>query len=140
MQKGGVTGREQDNTRESLLYFEGPLEVQGLFEYLFNESKKVCGDECDVPLLMAPAAFPGACLKQLHPKVCSSLISQASSHLKSLATQKKRKEKTTPFGVKIMRSQVLYRAAQFATQNKCKLQWEAAGYKANKLCPNTRKV
>lgn len=107
MQKGGVTGREQDNSRESLMYFEGPLEVQGLFEYLFNESKKVCGDECDVPLLMAPAAFPGACLKQLHPKVCS----QASSHLRSLTIQ-----------------------------TKCKLQWEAAAYKANsaRLCANAR--
>lgn len=64
-----MTGREQDNTRESLLYFEGPLEVQGLFEYLFNERRKVCGEDCDVPLLMAPVAFPGACLQQLHPKV-----------------------------------------------------------------------
>lgn len=69
MQKGGTSGREQDNTRESLLYFEGPVEVQGLFEYLFNESRRFCGEECDVPLLMAPVAFPGACLKQLHPKV-----------------------------------------------------------------------
>ena len=29
-----------------------------------------------------------------------------------LAEEKKRKEKTTPFGVKLMRSQVLYQAAQ----------------------------
>lgn len=68
-QKGGATGREQDNSRESLLYFEGPLEVQGLFEYLFNEGRRVCGEECDVPLLMAPVPFPAACLKHLHPKV-----------------------------------------------------------------------
>ena len=73
MQKGGTSGREQDNTRESLLYFEGPVEVQGLFEYLFNESRRFCGEDCDVPLLMAPVAFPSACLKQLRPKVSFSL-------------------------------------------------------------------
>ncbi|KAL3163208.1 hypothetical protein ABBQ32_009610 [Trebouxia sp. C0010 RCD-2024] len=67
--RGGVTGREGDNSRESLLYFEGHLEVQGLFEYLFNERRKLCGEECDVPLLMAPVPFPAACLKQLHLKV-----------------------------------------------------------------------
>ncbi|KAL3131764.1 hypothetical protein ABBQ38_007483 [Trebouxia sp. C0009 RCD-2024] len=67
--RGGVTGREGDNSRESLLYFEGPLEVQGLFEYLFNERRKLCGEDCDVPLLMAPVPFPAACLKQLHLKV-----------------------------------------------------------------------
>ena len=55
LQKPSATaGREVDNTRESLLWFEGPLEVQGLFEYLFNEQRKVCGEECDVPVLLAP--------------------------------------------------------------------------------------
>lgn len=67
-----MTGREGDNSRESLLYFEGPLEVQGLFEYLFNERRKLCGEDCDVPLLMAPVPFPAACLKQLHLKVLRS--------------------------------------------------------------------
>lgn len=71
-----MTGREGDNSRESLLYFEGHLEVQGLFEYLFNERRKLCGEECDVPLLMAPVPFPAACLKQLHLKVLKS-----ASHL-----------------------------------------------------------
>ena len=70
LQKPSATaGREVDNSRESLLWFEGPLEVQGLFEYLFNEQRKVCGEECDVPVLLAPTAFPGACLKQTRPKV-----------------------------------------------------------------------
>ena len=69
MQKAAATGRELDNTRESLLLFEGPLEVQGLFEYLYNESRRLCGEDCDVPLLIAPAAFPGACLTQQTPKV-----------------------------------------------------------------------
>jgi len=36
--------------------------------------------------------------------------------LNTAVQQKKRKEKTTPFGVNLMRSQVLYRAAQFALQ------------------------
>ncbi|KAL0042445.1 hypothetical protein WJX77_012634 [Trebouxia sp. C0004] len=80
--KGGTSGREQDNTRESLLYFEGPVEVQGLFEYLFNESRRFCGEGCDVPLLMAPVAFPSACLKQLHPKVLG-----ASDSVKGKAVQ-----------------------------------------------------
>ena len=75
LQRGGVTGREGDNTRESLLYFEGPLEVQGLFEYLFNERRKLCGEDCDVPLLMAPVPFPAACLKQLHLKVLEAASS-----------------------------------------------------------------
>lgn len=69
MQKAAFTGREADNTQESLLYFEGPVQVQGLFEYLYNESQRMCGEDADVPLLMAPAAFPAACLMQQTPKV-----------------------------------------------------------------------
>jgi hypothetical protein len=38
----------------------------------------------------------------------------------SLCTRKKRKEKTTPFGVNSMRSQVLYRAAQDCAQQTLK--------------------
>jgi len=37
---------------------------------------------------------------------------QISAHLLGFRKEKKRKEKTTPFGVNLMRSQKLYRAAQ----------------------------
>lgn len=69
MQRAAATGREVDNLKESMLYFEGPIQVQGLFEYLYNESQRMCGEDADVPLLMAPAPFPAACLKQQIPKV-----------------------------------------------------------------------
>ena len=53
------------------------MEVQGLFEFLFNERRRLCGEECDVPLLMAPVPFPAACLKQLHLKVPLTYLSAA---------------------------------------------------------------
>lgn len=71
LQKAAPSGREADNTKESLLYFEGPIQVQGLFEYLYNEPRRVCGEDADVPLLLAPAAFPAACLKHQIIKVRS---------------------------------------------------------------------
>eukprot|EP00891_Asterochloris_glomerata_P009948 jgi/Astpho2/9948/Aster-x1619 len=53
-----------DNTAKSLLLFDGAAEVQGLFDFLLNEATRICGSDCDVPQLLAPVAFPGACLKQ----------------------------------------------------------------------------
>ncbi len=41
----------------------------------------------------------------------------ALKHRWEMCHSKKRKEKTTPFGVNLMRSQVSYRAAQSTTQN-----------------------
>jgi len=42
-----------------------------------------------------------------------------STALHGMTWEKKRKEKTTPFGVNLMRSQVLYRAAQVMTWDAC---------------------
>lgn len=47
---------------QSLAVFEGTLRCHGLFDFLLNESFRCHGDECDVPLLLAPAPFMHAAL------------------------------------------------------------------------------
>ena len=42
------------------------------------------------------------------------------AEIRTVSSEKKRKEKTTPFGVNLMRSQVLYQAAQ-ETVSSCML-------------------
>jgi len=42
----------------------------------------------------------------------SVCVGQSEADYEKKRKEKKRKEKTTPFGVDLMRSQVLYRAAQ----------------------------
>ena len=54
---------------QSLLAFEGALRVHGLFDFLLNDSHRAHGDDCDVPLLLAPAQFAHAALRSLQPKV-----------------------------------------------------------------------
>ena len=63
-----------DNTAKSLLLFDGAAEVQGLFDFLLNETTRICGSDCDVPQLLAPVAFPGACLKQHSIRVRALLL------------------------------------------------------------------
>lgn len=63
-----------DNTAKSLLLFDGAAEVQGLFDFLLNEATRICGSDCDVPQLLAPVAFPGACLKQHSVRVGTVLL------------------------------------------------------------------
>jgi hypothetical protein len=53
---------------QSLLVFEGGLRVHGLFDFLLNESFRSHGDECDVPLLLAPAQFAHASLQAAAPR------------------------------------------------------------------------
>ena len=57
-----------DNTSRSLALFQGAAAVQGLFDYLFSEALGSKGAGTDVPLLMAPVPFSGACLHQLQPQ------------------------------------------------------------------------
>ena len=54
---------------QSLLVFEGAVRVHGLFDFLLNESFRSHGDECDVPLLLAPVQFAQASLQAVQPKV-----------------------------------------------------------------------
>jgi hypothetical protein len=49
--------------------------------------------------------------------VCHTTLSMHSLQQSAALAVKKRKEKTTPFGVNLMRSQVLYRAAQVRLQS-----------------------
>ena len=63
-----------DNTAKSLLLFDSTAEVQGLFDFLLNEATRICGSDCDVPKLLAPVAFPGACLKQHSVRVRAMLL------------------------------------------------------------------
>ncbi len=58
-----------DNKAQSMLSFEGPKAVTGLFEFLLNEGAALAGDECDVPVLIAPTPFYGAGLAGITPKV-----------------------------------------------------------------------
>ena len=56
------------------------------------------------------------CLLQIMSTTVSSRIRVVTSFVR---TEKRRTEKTTPFGVNLMRSQVLYRAAQYVICNIC---------------------
>lgn len=47
---------------QSMAAFEGALRVHGLFDFLLNESFRCHGDDCDVPLLLAPTQFLHASL------------------------------------------------------------------------------
>lgn len=58
-----------DGKPASLLFFSGSSEVHGAFDFLFTEAFKLAGDDCDVPLLLAPVPFMNAALHQLKPKV-----------------------------------------------------------------------
>ena len=54
---------------QSVLVFEGSLRVHGLFDFLLNESWRLHGDDCDVPVLLSPTSFLHGSLKALQPKV-----------------------------------------------------------------------
>ena len=55
-----------DGTARSQLHLEGEAAVHGLFDLLYNEAGFSCWGEAgvDLPLLLAPAPFEGACLGQ----------------------------------------------------------------------------
>lgn len=63
-----------DGTSASLLLFQGSAAVQGLFDYLLTDSIGEGAASMDVPCLLAPMPFPGACLHQLHPQVLHSVF------------------------------------------------------------------
>lgn len=58
-----------DGTPRSLLYFEGLPQVQGFFEFLYNNMLEIFTSASDVPLLIAPVPFVNANLQQLDLKV-----------------------------------------------------------------------
>ncbi len=58
-------------------------------------------------------------LKDRHKLPQCVLASVTPGFLSFWSAEKKRKEKTTPFGVNLMRSQVLYRAAQAFGLHNC---------------------
>ncbi len=55
-----------DGTARSQLHLEGETAVHGLFDLLYNEAGYSCWGEAgvDLPLLLAPVPFEGACLGQ----------------------------------------------------------------------------
>ena len=57
-----------DDRAASLLYFDGRPQAHGLFEYLLHESMSP-SETSDVPMLLAPEPFIGACLYQHIPHV-----------------------------------------------------------------------
>jgi len=75
-----------------------------LLQELLTPCGNLCqvGDVCDVHLSDASLL----CFCELH-EILHSRVGQVSDMLR-----KEKKEKTTPFGVNLLRSQVLYRAAQ----------------------------
>ena len=62
------TAGRTDGKAASLLYFDGRPQAHGLFEYLLHESVGP-SEAVDVPTLMAPVPYIGACLHQLTPHV-----------------------------------------------------------------------
>lgn len=62
-------GPGSSDSTQSMLAFEGALRVHGLFDFLLNESWRLHGDECDVPLLLAPTQFLHGSLRAHQPKV-----------------------------------------------------------------------
>ena len=62
------TAGRMDDRAASLLYFDGRPQAHGLFEYLLHESMSP-SETVDVPMLLAPEPFIGACLYQHIPHV-----------------------------------------------------------------------
>ena len=60
-----------DGKAASLLYFDGRPQAHGLFEYLLHEAAGP-SQAVDVPLLLAPVPYIGACLHQLTPHVSTA--------------------------------------------------------------------
>ena len=61
-----------DGKPASLLAFEGAAAAHGLFEWLLGQGGACLGsgmESADVPLLLAPVPFVGACIHQLQPQV-----------------------------------------------------------------------
>ena len=65
------TASRVDGKAASLLYFDGRPQAHGLFEYLLHESMGP-SEAVDVPTLMAPVPYIGACLHQLTPHVSTA--------------------------------------------------------------------
>ncbi|KAK9797426.1 hypothetical protein WJX73_000930 [Symbiochloris irregularis] len=68
-----------DGTARSLLLFQGAGNVQGLFDYLLAGVMEESATTVDVPSLLAPVPFPGACLHQLHAQALPVSAAQAGS-------------------------------------------------------------
>lgn len=66
---GGDNAGSLDNKSASLLCFEGPASVHGFYNWLLDSVLSTAAETTDVPLLLAPAAFLGASLQELHPQV-----------------------------------------------------------------------
>ena len=67
-------GSGADGKPQSMLWFEGPRQVHGLFQFLFLEGQRVYGPDCDLPQLLAPVPFLGAAIHQLQPSVRPYLL------------------------------------------------------------------
>ena len=80
------------------------------FQVYYGEIILTCTGQNDLPLAYLSACVAPAqlCCK---PAVVYVIV-HGSRWLELVAASSNRKEKTTPFGVNLMRSQVLYRAAQ----------------------------
>ncbi|KAK9822053.1 hypothetical protein WJX74_003646 [Apatococcus lobatus] len=62
-------GSGADGKPQSMLWFEGPGQVHGLFQYLFLEGRRMHGPDCDLPQLLAPVPFLGAGIHCLQSSV-----------------------------------------------------------------------
>ena len=58
-----------DNKAASLLAFEGPVQVQGIYNWLLDSVMLPAAQDHDVPLLLAPTHFHGATLHYFEPEV-----------------------------------------------------------------------
>ena len=67
-----------DGKPASLLTFTGARQVHGLYNWLLDSQG---GEACDVPQLLAPEPFLGACLHRTEPQVPTPADSPKFPHL-----------------------------------------------------------
>lgn len=76
---------------QSMLLFEGGVRVHGLFDFLLNESWRLLGDACDVPLLLSPVPFLLGTLRAHDVKV--GLVAASAPALQSTLDQRTAKSR-----------------------------------------------